>query len=133
MATLLAHIRIEPGKAEKFEAIMADMVTQTFATEDDVLRYEYWKGQEENFYYCLLSFKDKMAFYHHQMSDHHEGHDFADVLADIRLEYVDPVQGAGGGLPQTLDPALPADASDAMKTAQEHFPLTIAAWWQGRK
>ncbi|AOL93239.1 putative quinol monooxygenase [Porphyrobacter sp. LM 6] len=132
MATLLAHIQIKPGKEEKWEAIMRDMVHHTFATEEGVLRYEYWKGHEENSYYCLLSFKDKWAFYHHQMSDHHEGHDFAGVLAGIKLEYIDPVEGAGGGLPHTTDPALPADASENMKIAQERFPLTIPGWWSAR-
>jgi quinol monooxygenase YgiN len=132
MATLLAHIQIKPGKEEKWEAIMRDMVHHTFATEEGVLRYEYWKGHEENSYYCLLSFKDKWAFYHHQMSDHHEGHDFADVLAGIKLEYIDPVEGAGGGLPHTTDPALPADASENMKIAAERFPLTIPGWWSAR-
>ena len=132
MTTLLAHITIQPGKEAKWEAIMHDMVAETFGTEDGVIRYEYWKGQEPLSYYCLLSFKDKWAFYHHQMSDHHEGHDFADVLAGITLEYVDPVKGAGGGLPPTTDPALPDDASDAMTTAQERFPLSIPAWWSAR-
>lgn len=132
MATLLAHIKIQPGKEAKWEAIMHDMVAETFGTEDGVIRYEYWKGQEPLSYYCLLSFKDKWAFYHHQMSDHHEGHDFADVLAGITLEYIDPVQGAGGGLPPTIDPALPDDASDTMKIAQERFPLSIPAWWSAR-
>jgi quinol monooxygenase YgiN len=132
MATLLAHIKIQPGKEAKWEAIMHDMVAETFGTEDGVIRYEYWKGQEPLSYYCLLSFKDKWAFYHHQMSDHHEGHDFADVLAGITLEYIDPVQGAGGGLPPTTDPALPDDASDTMKIAQERFPLSIPAWWSAR-
>ena len=132
MATLLAHIKIQPGKEAKWEAIMHDMVAETFGTEDGVIRYEYWKGQEPLSYYCLLSFKDKWAFYHHQMSDHHEGHDFADVLAGITLEFIDPVQGAGGGLPPTTDPALPDDASDTMKIAQERFPLSIPAWWSAR-
>lgn len=132
MASLLAHIQIKPGKEEKWEAIMRDMVHHTFGTEEGVIRYEYWKGQEPLSYYCLLSFKDKWAFYHHQMSDHHEGHDFADVLAGIKLEYVDPVEGAGGGLPHTSDPALPCDANEAMRTAQERFPLAIPAWWSGR-
>jgi quinol monooxygenase YgiN len=132
MASLLAHIQIKPGKEAKWEAIMRDMVGQTFGTEDGVIRYEYWKGQEPLTYYCLLSFRDKWAFYAHQVSDHHEGHDFADVLAGIRLEYIDPVEGAGGGLPQTFDPALPDDAPEAMRTAQERFPLTIPAWWSAR-
>ncbi|SIO20370.1 Quinol monooxygenase YgiN [Parasphingorhabdus marina DSM 22363] len=133
MTTLLAHIKIKPGKAEKWEAIMADMVEKTFETETGVNRYEYWKGQEENFYYCLLSFEDKWAFYRHQISDHHESHEFADVLADIRLEYVDPVTGAGGGLADTRDPALPDDADEGMAMAQERFPLDIAGWWTRRK
>jgi len=131
MTTLLAHIQIKPGKEAKWEGIMHDMVAETFGTEEGVLRYEYWKGHEPLNYYCLLSFKDKWAFYHHQMSDHHEGHDFADVLAGIRLEYIDPVEGAGGGLPPTTDPALADDASEAMRTAQERFPLAIPAWWRG--
>ena len=62
MASLLAHIKIQPGKEEKWEAIMHDMVNETFRTEDGVIRYEYWKGQEDLSYYCLLSFKDKLAF-----------------------------------------------------------------------
>jgi quinol monooxygenase YgiN len=132
MTTLLAHIQIKPGKEEKWEAIMRDMVARTFAEEEGVVRYEYWKGQEANSYYCLLSFRDKWAFYDHQMSDHHESHDFGDVLAGIKLEYVDPVDGAGGGLARTEDPPLPGDASDAHRTAQERFPLAIAAWWTGR-
>ena len=133
MTTLLAHIRIKPGKEAKWEAIMHDMVAQTFATEDGVVRYEYWKGQEPNAYCCLLSFADKWAFYAHQMSEHHEGHDFADVFAGIELEYIDPVKGAGGDLASTLDPPLPDDASEAMRTAQTRFPLAIPAWWSGRQ
>ncbi|MEQ8410518.1 MAG: antibiotic biosynthesis monooxygenase [Erythrobacter sp.] len=133
MATLLAHIRIKPGKEEAWEAIMHAMVLETFKTEAGVIRYEYWKGEAERTYYCLLAFKDKWAFYAHQMSDHHESHDFADVLEDIRLEYVDPVTRAGGGLPPTLDPPLAPDASEAMRTAQERFPLVIPGWWSDRR
>ena len=133
MTTLLAHIRIKPGKEAKWEAIIADMVAQTAATETGVQRYEYWKGQEANLYYCLLSFDDKWAFYRHQMSEHHEGHDFGDVLAGIELEYLDPVKGSGGGLPATLDAPLPDAADEAMRTAQGRFPLSIPAWWSGRQ
>ncbi len=133
MTTLLAHIRIKSEKLDKFEAITQDMVKQTLETETGVTRYEYWKGQEENFYYCLLSFEDKWAFYRHQMSDHHEGHDFADVIADIRLEYVDPVAGAGGGLVHTTDPVLTDDMAENLKIAQERYPIEIASWWSGRR
>ena len=133
MTTLLAHIKIKPGKLEKFEAITEDMVKQTLGTETGVNRYEYWKGQEENFYYCLLSFEDKWAFYRHQMSDHHEGHDFADVIADIRLEYLSPVEGAGGGLAQTADTLPSGELDEQLKIAEERYPLDIANWWTGRK
>jgi len=132
MTTLLAHISIKPGKLEKFEAITEDMVKQTLGTETGIVRYEYWKGQQENFYYCLLSFEDKWAFYRHQMSDHHEGHDFADVIADIRLEYVDPSKEpavAWANVRSRTDD----DMDEKMKIAQERYPLDIASWWTGRR
>lgn len=132
MTTLLAHIKIKSGHEAQFEEITKDMVTRTLSEEEGVLRYEYWKGEAENLWYCLLSFKDKWAFYEHQMSDYHEGHDFGAVIEDIRLEYLDPVKGAGGGLPPTEDPPLPDDASDNQKTAQELYPLTIPSWWAQR-
>ncbi len=132
MTTLLAHIKIKPGAEAQWEEIMADMAHQTWTTETGVKRYEYWKGEEPNLYYCLLSFDDKATFYRHQMSPHHEGHDFAAVLDGIGLEYLDPVRGAGGGLAQTVDTPLPDDADADLKTAQERFPLTIPAWWSGR-
>lgn len=74
-----------------------------------------------------------MGLYRHQMSDHHEGHDFADVIADIRLEYVDPVEGASGGLGPTSDPEPTDDMDEKMKIAQERYPLDIASWWTGRR
>ena len=68
MTTLLAHIEIKPGREAQFEDIMKDMVQKTLSEEDGVLRYEYFKGQQDNFYYCLLAFRDKWAFYAHQNS-----------------------------------------------------------------
>lgn len=133
MVTLLTHIKIKPGKLEKWEGIIADMVKETFATEEGVKRYEYWKGQEENLYYCLLSFEDKWAFYNHQMSDHHESHDFGDVIADIRLEYVDPVEDASTELGATKDITVTDDMDENRKKAQELYPVEIADWWSGRK
>jgi quinol monooxygenase YgiN len=132
MTTILAHIEIKPGKEEKFESIMKDMVERTLAEESDVLRYEYFKGQQQNFYYCLLSFADKWAFYRHQNSDHHEGHDFADVLQGIKLEYLDPVEDSSP-LPHTLDPPLEDDMPEAIKKAQALYPSQIAGWWSDRK
>ncbi|MBT7885881.1 MAG: antibiotic biosynthesis monooxygenase, partial [Gammaproteobacteria bacterium] len=68
MTTLLAHITIKPGSEDEFERIMTFMVDSTLSVEDGVVRYEYFKGQKPNFYYCLLSFRDKWAFYDHQNS-----------------------------------------------------------------
>ena len=131
MATILAHIDIQPGKEAKWEAIIADMVKQTFEQEEGVLRYEYFKGQTPNHYYCLLSFEDKWAFYVHQASDYHEGHDFADVIAGIELEYIDPVRNASG-LPATENPPLPEDATELLKQTEATFPIAIASWWAER-
>lgn len=131
MATILAHIDIKPGKEAEWEAIMADMVSQTFAHEDAVLRYEYFKGQQPNRYYCLLSFEDKWAFYVHQASDYHEGHDFESVIAGFELEYLDPVRGACE-LPPTLNPPLPNDASEITRRTEGLFPIAMADWWSDR-
>ena len=131
MATILAHIEINPGAETQWEAIMSDMVSQTFAHEEGVLRYEYFKGQSPLHYYCLLSFEDKWAFYLHQASEYHQGHDFESVLANVELEYLDPVKGACA-LPPTLNPGLPSDASDALRVTEATFPINLPAWWSGR-
>ena len=131
MATILAHIEINSGMEAQWEAIMSDMVRETFEKEARVLRHEYFKGQKPLHYYCLLSFEDKWAFYLHQASDYHEGHDFEGVLAKIELEYLDPVQGANA-LPATENPPLPADASDTLRNTAALFPVLIPKWWATR-
>jgi quinol monooxygenase YgiN len=132
MTTILAHIEIQTGQEETFENIMADMVEHTLNEEKGVLRYEYYKGQQENFYYCLLSFTDKWAFYLHQNSDYHEGHDFGSVIKSIQLEYLDPVSNANP-LNPTIDEPISEDADEPMHRAQKLYPIDIADWWQNRK
>ncbi len=131
MATILAHLEVYPGKEAEWEAIMADMVRQTFEQEEQVLRYEYFKGQEPLHYYCLLSFEDKWAFYLHQASEYHEGHDFEGVLANVELEYLDPVTGACE-LPPTENPPLPAGTSEALCKYESICPILIPEWWAAR-
>ena len=131
MATILAHLEIKPGMEAQWEAIMSDMVRETFEKEARVLRYEYFKGQEPLHYYCLLSFEDKWAFYLHQASDHHEGYDFESVLANVELEYLDPVKGANA-LPPTENPPLPDEASETLRNTEQVFPILIPGWWAGR-
>ncbi len=98
------------------------MVKQTFGNETDVTRCVIGRGK-----------KRISPFYRHQMSDHHEGYDFADVIADIRLEYLSPVEGAGGGLAQTAQSPPNGELDEGLKTAEERFALAIAEWWTGRK
>ena len=130
MSNILAHIQIHPGKEAEFEEIMAYMYRETHDHEEGVLRYEYWRGREPGFYYCLLSFDDNLAFWRHQASDHHEGQmaRFAECIKDLDLETVDPVPTASP-LPATREQAVPADESEAVKEQAAMFPLTLADWW----
>ena len=88
MTTLLAHIRIKPGAEAAWEAAMANLVDNTLAHEAEVIRYEYWKGQEPLTYYGLLSFTSKHAFFVHQDADYHRNQTYGDIFDDLRLEFV---------------------------------------------
>ncbi|MFT4519930.1 MAG: quinol monooxygenase YgiN [Halioglobus sp.] len=135
MTTLLAKIQIHAGTEEQFEDVMAFMYEQTHNAEDDILRYEYWRGQKPLFYYCLLSFHDTLAFWRHQASDHHEGEmeRFAECIADLELEVVDPVQKASP-LPTTLGGESAAQALESesaqIKMQADLYPVVEANWWQ---
>ena len=72
VATILAHIRVKPGTANRFEDVARKLYAETHANESRVRRYEYWRGSEENTYYTLLSFDSFVGFMEHQTSDHHE-------------------------------------------------------------
>ena len=130
MCTLLAKIRIHPHLEQQFEEVMAYMYRETHQ-EEGVLRYEYWRGAEPHFYYCLLAFRDSLAFWRHQASDHHEGQmqNLQACIAALELEVVDPVPGASA-LPGTEDQDLPADEPAAVRQQAETFPVNIPAWWR---
>jgi quinol monooxygenase YgiN len=130
MCTLLAKIQIHTGKETEFESVMAFMYEQTHSTEDQVQRYEYWRGREPGFYYCLLSFPSNRAFWQHQASDHHEGHmqQFAACIADLDLEIVDPVASASP-LPATDDQAPENSLPAAVLEQAKAFPIVLASWW----
>ena len=131
MSTLLAKIQIHPGMEADFEDVMAFMYRQTHGTEEEVLRYEYWRGREPGFYYCLLSFPDAAAFWRHQGRDHHEGQmqRFSECIAALDLEIIDPVQQASP-LPPTVAGELAPDASPALREQAQRFPITLAQWWR---
>lgn len=129
MATLLCHIEINPGKEEEFEAVMKEMYRRTHAEEPNCIRYEYYRGARKNTYYSLLSFTDRFAFLQHQVSDYHEGFDFAAMIKSLEMEWVDPVADASPLIP-TQAKELPDDASDVIKTAAETYIVQVQEWWQ---
>lgn len=131
MSSLLAKIQIHPGREAEFEDVMAYMYRQTHGSEEGVLRYEYWRGREPGFYYCLLSFRDAVTFWRHQASDHHEGEmqRFGECIATLDLEVIDPVQQASP-LPPTVEIQVPATESAAVQEQAQRFPIAAAPWWQ---
>ena len=131
MSSLLAKIQIHPGKEAEFEDVMAYMYRQTHDTEEGVLRYEYWRGREPGFYYCLLSFRDALTFWKHQASDHHEGEmqRFAACIAELDLETIDPVQQASP-LPTTDEGVVSTQETDAVREQAALYPIAVASWWQ---
>ena len=131
MSSLLAKIQIHPGKEQEFEDVMAYMYRQTHETEEGVLRYEYWRGREPGFYYCLLSFRDALTFWRHQASDHHEGEmeRFAACIAALDLETIDPVRGASP-LPATIAGEDVPTESEFVQEMAKLYPIALAKWWK---
>ena len=129
MATLLCHIEINPGKEPEFEAVMKEMYRRTHAEEPNCVRYEYFRAAKENSYYCLLSFTDYGSFLEHQVSDYHEGFDFASMIKSLELEWVDPVTDASPLIP-TESGQVADSASDIIKAAAETYVVNLQDWWR---
>ncbi|MFT4519734.1 MAG: quinol monooxygenase YgiN [Halioglobus sp.] len=129
MATLLCHIEINPGKETEFEEVMKEMYRRTHAEEPNCVRYEYYRAAEPGKYYSLLSFTDSVAFWEHQISDYHEGHDFAAMIKSLDMEWVDPVADAAPLIP-TKSTDAPDTASDLIQSAAQTYPITEQAWWK---
>lgn len=129
MATFLAKILIREGKEAAFEETARMMYEATHTHEPNCRRYEYWRGAQPRFYYCMESFTDYISFMEHQMSDHHEAPDFGSMIEAIELEWVDPIVGAAP-LEPTVQQDLPADASDFMRSKAKGHPLIVQEWWK---
>ncbi len=129
MATILAHIQIHPGRAPDFEALVRDLHRAT-SREPGKRHYEYWRAASPDLYYCLLAFDDFHAFLTHQTSDHHEAASprLGELIAKMRLEWVDPVQGASD-LPPTRMQDLPTDADALTRRYHELFAPKLQDWW----
>ena len=50
MSSLLAHIKIVDGQEKKFEELSKELYKQSHAKEDCIIRYEYYRGREKNYY-----------------------------------------------------------------------------------
>lgn len=133
MATILAHITIREGSERAFEKLAADLHKATHATEDNVRAYGYWRAAEPRHYYTLLAFTDYLSFIAHQTSDHHEtwSTQITGCIEAMRLEWVDPIQGAST-LPPTVSQDAPADADELTARYAKRFAAQIAAWWPPR-
>ena len=131
MATLLCHIRIQAGSEAKFEKLARELHAATHAEETGCRRYEYWRAAQPRLYYALLAFDDFHAFLAHQTSDHHEDRSPAlgKVIEDIRLEWVDPVEGASD-LPRTAAQDVPDGADELVRQYHEMYAPTIQDWWR---
>lgn len=131
VATILAHITVRTGAEAEFEAIARDLYVASHAHDRGLLRYEYWRGSEPSTYYTLLAFEDFEAFMGHQTSDHHENASPAigSILADLRLEWLDPVDGAAP-LPRTEAQDLSGTDHDLTRQYAERFAARIASWWE---
>lgn len=132
MATLLAHITVKTGSEAAFEAIARTLYEQTHSLESEVLQYQYWRGAAPSSYYSLLSFADHRAFITHQTSDHHEeaSPKIGELVADLRLEWVDPIEGASSLPPTDMQTAV--DDADALtETYTRRFAAEVADWWLG--
>ena len=130
MATIIAHIRVKAGCESQFERTAKDMFASSHGLEPALQRYEYWRSQNNREYYCLLAFDDFLGFMAHQSSPHHEAAaaPLMDVITDLRLEWIDPVQGASP-LPATRPQAVPADADALVRRYAEMMPVVMADWW----
>jgi quinol monooxygenase YgiN len=130
MATILAHITVKEGNEARFEAIARQLHQSTHAHETGVRAYGYWRGQAPRTYYTLLAFDDFRSFLRHQTSEHHEGAspDLGQVMEGIRLEWVDPIQGAST-LPPTQTQDIPDDADELTRRYARRFAAQIADWW----
>jgi quinol monooxygenase YgiN len=131
VATILAHLKVKEGHERAFEDISRALYQASHAGEEGLLRYEYWRGSEPRTYYTLLSFVDFAAFIAHQTSDHHEAASpqLGSVLEGLRLEWVDPIEGASP-LVATHAQDLSQAENALTRLYAERFAARIANWWQ---
>lgn len=132
MSSLLAHIKVVEGQEEKFEKLQKELYNNSHAKEDNIIRYEHYRGRERNSYYTLLVYPTYLDFLlKHQISEHHEkaGAQFEGVIESLNLEWLDPIDGAAPvGITKMQE--LPKDAPELAKEYVKTYPAEIQSWWE---
>lgn len=130
MATILAHITVHSGREAEFEALARQLYADTHTHEDGVLSYQYWRGATPSTYYTLLAFPDHQTFIEHQVSPHHDavGPGLRDVIAEMTLEWVDPIDGASP-FPPTDHQDAPPNADATVSETTSLYGASVADWW----
>jgi len=132
MATLMVRLKVRAGREQAFEEMITTLVDNTLTHETEVIRYEYWKGQEPLTWYAFLSFTGKPGFFTHQDADYHRNQPYDANIESMQMEWLDPVEGASP-LPRTLNTPLPKNTPAHIAEWENRSPIQPAAWWQGRK
>jgi quinol monooxygenase YgiN len=104
---------------------------RTHADETGVVRYEYWRGAAPGTYYALGSFDGYDGFIRHQISEHHvaAGAALKELIADMRLEWVDPVDGSNESSPTNSTDAGP-DADELERSHRVRHAVQVQDWWR---
>ena len=130
MATLIAHIKVRPGREAEFED-MARQLAEGTRKEPGCRRYEYYRRAEPGHYLCMESFADFRAFIDHQTSPHHESAPLGALIEQVRVEWIDPLPGASV-FPPTDPQPLAAGATETAIAYAGKYPVEIG-WWHERR
>ena len=141
MLVILAHITVRAGCTARFEALARQLAYESVSREAGLRRYEYFRREEPETFLAVMAFADQGAFLAHQASEQHHvlAGAMRDLIADIRLERIDPVPGCSILAPLgavAVTPARPElrPATDAELTArtehyQQRYPMPPMSWW----
>lgn len=130
MASSLIRMRVKAGMGEQFEALARSLYADSHAHEPALRRYEYWRGQEPDTYYCLQSFDDYRGFIAHETAPYHEAaaEPIMALIEDFDLQWIDAVEGAAP-FASSREQDLPASAGERERLYASLFPLARAGWW----
>ena len=129
MSTLLAKAKLKPEFEDFFEDIARKVFRSTHDNESAVVRYEYYRGTDERTYYVLLSFENFDGFMTHQVADYHHNVDFMDCFEELRLEWLDPINGASPLVESETEGAVDPSNDDLWNNYVKNHSETTPKWW----